>query len=811
MDLSIPPPLAGKRTYAGLFMIALATLMFEILLTRIFSVTMWYHFAFMAVSVAMFGMTVGAILVYLLPQSFTPERVGFHLGLSSLSFAGTAVLALMVHLRLPVEGNTSIPWLASLGLTYVATSVPFVFSGISVCLVLTQFPKQVSKLYAADLAGAGTGCVLVIYALKVTSGPGAVIVVAFLASLAAVLFLGHTEWKALRRVALGCSLLSSFVAIVEIVLLTQQAPLFRLIWAKGKLESPPLYEKWNSFSRIRVEGDPYTPGQPVGWGLSSAYPAGPKIRQLNLNIDASASTVLTACCRNLNDLEHLKYDVTNLAHYIRKDAKVLVVGTGGGRDILSALVFEQKAIVGVEMNGDIVNTVNRRFGEFTGHLDRNPRVRFVNDEARSYIARSKEKFDIIQVSLIDTWAATAAGAFVLAEHSLYTVEAWKIFLDHLTPNGVLTFSRWYDPRVPGQMYRLTALATASLGAGGVGDPRRHVVIVRQMPAAHEGDQVPGIGTLLVGKNPFSASDLATVEEIATKMHFDVVLSPSSSLDPSLATIASGENLDAFVRTFPINIAPPTDDSPFFFHLSRLRNVFHRGWRSQVWKQHHDPVVLLGFLLLIMVGLCVACIIIPLVWHSEKSLLRGSWPLSLFFSSIGLGFMLVEISQMQRLAVFLGHPTYSLSVVLFTLLLSSGLGSYSTRSIHNPGGRGSANLRLLFLLGALVIFGLLTPYAITAFQGATTVIRILVAIGILLPLGLFMGMAFPLGMKIASSRFSSLTPWLWGINGAMSVCASVLEVAIALTSGISKAFWAGFWCYVIAFLAFAWLRVEGSKQ
>ena len=801
-----------KGAYAGLFMVALATLMYEILLTRIFSVTMWYHYAFMAISMAMFGMTVGAILVYLLPGYFTCERAKYHLTLNSLLFAVSIVISFLVHLSIPFDIHRSIVGLFLIALTYVVISIPFVFSGICVCLALTKFPRQVSKLYAADLAGAAIGCIVLIYTLRITDGPTAVIVVAFLASVGTVFFAADAGLEKLRTVALICSLLFASFAVVHTVLAIKQMPLLRLIWVKGRLESRPLYEKWNSFSRIKVYADPDGSKTPFGWGLSSTYPSDRKVDQLYMNIDARAGTVLTAFDGNLTALEHLKYDVTNLAHYVRRNSKVLVIGTGGGKDILSALVFEQKSVLGVEINEDIIDTVNGRFGAFSGHLDRDPKVTFVNDEARSYIARLKDTFDIIQVSMIDTWAATAAGAFVLTENSLYTLEAWEDFLEHLTPDGVLTFSRWYFQNRPGEVYRLTSLASASLMQLGVENPREHIVIVRHMPRRDTGDgdnglelaMANGIGTILVSKEPFSDKDLDILEEITAKMQFDLVLSPRFSLDSTFATIASGVDLDTFTAEFPINIAAPTDDSLFFFHMLRLRDMFNR----ELWKQgtmgfNMRAVFVLGALLITVLGLTFLWIIVPLILTTDKSTLRGSLPLFIFFSCIGLGFMLVEISQMQRFIIFLGHPVYALSVVLFALLLSSGLGSYLTKKISYPGLTRSAIMRLSLLLCALLVFGILTPYVTSMFQGSITMLRISVATLMLFPLGLFMGMAFPLGMKMASARSASLTPWLWGINGATSVCASVFAVVIALSSGISTSFWTGFSCYAVAFGASVW--------
>jgi hypothetical protein len=576
------------------------------------------------------------------------------------------------------------------------------------------------------------------------------------------------------------------------------------MWVKGKLESPPLYEKWNSFSRIRVHENPQTARVPFGWGLSSSYPGG-EIRQLSLNIDATAGTVLTFFDGNLDSLDFLAYDVTNIVHYIKQEADVLVVGAGGGRDILSALVFDQKSVLGVEINQDIVNAVNVEFGDFTGHLDQNPKVTFVVDEARSYIARSSQRFDIIQVSLIDTWAATSSGAFVLSENSLYTVEAWKIFLEHLTPDGVLTFSRWYFRDRPGEMYRLTSLATETLLQLNIQNPRDHIIIVRHMQKEAGGDRPDGIGTLLVGKQPFTAQDIATIEQIAHDMQFDVVLSPNFALDATFAQIASGQDLEALTAHFPLNIAPPTDDNPFFFHMLWFKDIFDRElWNQGTTSFNMIAVAVLGALLIIVFALTFLCIVVPLILTTQRIELRGTLPLFLFFASIGLAFMLVEISQMQRLNIFLGHPTYGLSVGLFALLLSSGLGSYSTQKIANPGLVQAGIGRFLLLLLFLFLFGLLTPYTITAFQGAVTILRIVVAVGILFPLGLFMGMAFPLGMKVANIRWAAVTPWFWGVNGATSVCASVLAVVIALNSSISVSFWTGAVCYLIAFVAFVWV-------
>jgi len=546
----------NKSVYIGLFMVTMATLMYEILLTRIFSVTMWYHFAFLAVSVAMFGMTLGAIIVYLLPEYFRKEKATYHMALSTFWFAVTLVFSFLAHLSIPFIIHKSLTGLFSIALNYSIISVPFIFSGICVTLALTKFPKQVSRLYAVDLAGAALGCIGLVYVLKFTDGPTSAILTALFVGIGCLCFCAGTSCGRLRTLATWLCILLGLFVIGHSYLVSRQTALLRLMWVKGVPEYRPLYEKWNSFSRIVVDGDPQQETSPFGWGMSPTFPSDRKVRRLYLDIDAGAGTHLTAYDGNLDKMDFLKYDITNLAHYLKRNAEVLVVGVGGGRDVVSALVFDQKSIVGVEINEEIISAVNERFGDFTGHLDRDPRVEFVNDEARSYIARLKNKFDIIQVSLIDTYAATAAGAFVLSESGLYTQEAWKSFLEHLKPEGILTFSRWYFRGTPASMYRLVALAKAALQEVGVENPRDHIIIARRMYEGERGDNPDGIGTIMVSPSPFKADQLEILEKVCRQMEFTVVLTPENMEDDNYGKVLDDNEFSRFVSEYPMNITPP---------------------------------------------------------------------------------------------------------------------------------------------------------------------------------------------------------------------------------------------------------------
>ena len=382
---------------------------------------------------------------------------------------------------------------------------------------------------------------------------------------------------------------------------------------KGRYEAPPIVERWNPFSRIRVIGDPARTIKPSGWGFSTTLPAAMTARELHLDIDSYAGTELTAFNGDTSSVGHLKYDVTNVVHYLRPSSDVVVVGTGGGRDILSALVFNQRHVTGVEINPSILELVNGRFGDFTGHLDRDPRVRFVNDEARSYLARMTERADIIQISLIDTWAATASGAFVLTENSLYTLEAWTRFLDRLSPRGVLSVSRWYYADRPGEVYRSAVLAMAALQRLGATRPQDHFAIVRARPAA-AADAPDGIGTILVSRDPLTPADLDTLESVAARLKFDIVQSPRTSIDDTFAAIASADRLPALLEAYPLDISAPTDDSPFFFHMLRLRDVFDvTRWQDQgIVSFNMKAVGVLGVLLATVLLMTTACIVFPLL-------------------------------------------------------------------------------------------------------------------------------------------------------------------------------------------------------
>jgi hypothetical protein len=804
--LSTDPPTPTRSTHVGLFLIALATLTHQVLLTRIFSVTMWYHFAFLAISIAMFGMTAGALAVYLLQKWFPPEQLKTQLAVAALAYSIAIVLSFLTQLSVPFLVHPSVVAAYAMTFTVVVISVPFVISGACVSLALTQFGRRVSSLYAADLAGAAVGCLTVLALLSFTDAATAVVFVGALAGLGAIAFAIDAGRRRLAMAAAAVVVLFAAGAAANTVLGHRQFALLRILYIKGAFEARPLYEQWNSYSRVRVTGtENPDPEPPYGWGLSSTWPSDRLVRQLKMDIDVSAGTVMTAYAGDPASVEHLRYDVTNAGYYLRPGPAVAIVGVGGGRDLLSALSFGASRVTAIEINGNILRTVNERFGDFTGHLDRDPRVRFVNDEARSFVARDPGRYDVIQISLIDTWAATAAGAFVLSENAIYTREAWRTFLSRLTDTGVLSVSRWYGSDRPGEIYRMVALARAALLDAGIADARGHLLLVRNVRAARERDQPESIGTLLVSRSPFTAQDRERLRQVSHDLAFEVMFDGGKSDDAVLDELIDTRDLGSFTRAYPINIEPPTDDSPFFFQMLRLRDLGDVALLNAGKNKHNmQAVFVLGVLMATVLALGVVCVSVPRAFARPRvTLWPVRWPLT-YFAAIGLGFMLSEIALMQRLILLLGHPTYGLSVVLFSLLLGGGAGSWLTRGVTLEAAPDAARRRLTLLVAVVAAIGLVTPFAIARLEPMSIGVRALGAGAVLFVAGLLMGQAFPLGLRLAAGH-DRLTLWLWGVNGAMSVCASVLAIVIALSWSISAAYWTGAAAYGFALLAAVRIR------
>jgi hypothetical protein len=828
---------AKPRTYYGIFLISLATLMYEIMLTRIFSLTTWYHFAFLTISLAMLGMTIGSIIVYLGSDIFVKERTASHMAGSALAFGVLSVVSIFVHLLTPwliptADPKTVIP--VSLVIAVPLLIATFSCSGICISLCLTRYGQQVNKLYATDLAGAAFGCLLIVFTLGYLDGISEIFLIGFFAA-AAALFFGQAASEAQKgevragansaeddetsvspgvdsspaltaerprrfskMAALGVAILFAVIAAVNSVSAANQHPILRIFWSKGEIEKSVLFEKWNCFSRIRVYGDPQSsPIRPLSHGMSVTMPEDVKCRVLTLDMDGSANTALYQNTNKPTETDFVLYDLAYLAHSLRHNADVAVIGVGGGRDVLAAVKMGQKSVTGIEFNADILSALTTRYSDWTNNLGHNPIVSLHNDEARSWISRSKTNFDIIQASMIDTFAASSSGAYALTENCLYTTEAWKTFIDHLSPNGILTMSRWYrDPR-PIEMYRLTRLASAALKAAGIEDSASHIMVVRNMNSEYArklNRPDDGFGTILVCKSPFSAAEVQQVKDICAKRKFDLVYAPGFTPNKQFALAAAGESDPSEL----FDITAPTDDRPFFFQMLRLDRCFD----PKVYADDSGLAAALSGSSLLITALATLfisfyCFRLPLLLSKDKPNLKESAPAFGYFVAIGVGFMLIEISQIYRFSIFLGHPVYALTAGLFSFLLSTGVGSYLMQVLSK--GEEKAYFRLsAAIIIILSIAGILSTVLMHQVLDSTTM-RVLSVASVIFFSGLGLGLAFPMGMKLMLNRNEKIAPWLWGANGAGSVCGSVFGTVISMFAGINFCYWTGVACYVVALL------------
>ena len=772
------PRILGRH-YFAIFILASATLAYQILITRFFSVMLYYHFAFGAISLAMLGLTRGAMEVYNEPARYAPERVGTEFATHASWFAITGAGAMIAFLCVPlvIPGDYVMVALAVAAVAFVR---PFTESGVCITLLLTRLPYGGGWLYAADLAGAALGCLGVIFVLLVVDPVSATLGIGALAAGAGwTVVRGSGDTRSLRLSG-AVALTLTAATIVHAGLDISGKSHLGVFWAKGTEQLGTLFERWNTYSRVRVTALGAT--APFGWGF--AHTPEMKIEQNHLDIDADAATVITRYNGDIGKLSYLKDDVINAAYLVQPPTDVAVVGVGGGRDILSGLFFGAKHISGIEINPAIFEVLTDKFADFSGHLDRLPGVSLVNAEARSYINHSSDRYDLVQISLIDTWAATAAGGLTLTENRLYTVEAWGDFYRALKPGGLLSVSRWYDPNGHrGEFYRLVAIAASALQHKGV-------------PAAELPDHVialnvDNIVTVITRPDAFTKAQWQGARTRLLAQGFEILLGPDVTFDAITSTLMSGKADAAFFASLPQNISPSTDDNPFFFYTARFGDFARKPLATL--SNNNAAISMTLMLLGVALCACVYYVIGPFVRLARRMPMAALTPPVAYFCAIGVGFMLIEISQMQRLMVFLGHPVYGLSVVLFTILLFSGIGS-TTVGAHSP-RPGEVIARVVALLATLAVAGLMTPLVTIFARSEATDMRVLWSVLLLAPPAFCMGMMFPLGLSIWR-RHAELLPFFWSANGITSMFASVLGMVLSIEFGIANTYALGMCFYVV---------------
>ena len=783
VSLSIEIP--ERTLLAGLALTSFSALLLELALTRLFSVVLFYHFAFLAISIALLGLGAGGVFAYLLKSRlarFATRALAARLCMIN-SVLVLAVLEIVLHVpvALTVTGKNFL----HLSILYLAAAVPFFLTGLLFSIVFARETWRVSRLYGADLSGGALACLAVVPLLNWIGGPNTILAAAVVMAAAGMVWaVSSAERKAAGAVA---------IAFVALIAANHSNRLIDVLYAKGLFRNPAWVEfaRWNALSRVEVDRQ----------GQAKA-----------IVIDADASTYIMNCdIAHWHDSEwesDLMSAPPALANVLRPHGEFAIIGPGGGVDVLRAVANGSPNVTGIEINPIIADTIMRgRYADYSLHLYERPEVHIHVTDGRSYLRSTHEQFDVVQMTLVDTWASTAAGAFALSENNLYTVEAFREYFEHLKPEGMIAITRW-EFRQPREALRVVAVAMEALHRLGITNPSRNFIIASQGPLNEDGIPV----VVLAKKTAFTKE-----EETAVQAHFDTydhlhpLYLPSEPASNPFADLIASNDPFRFAQTYPYNVAPVSDNAPFFFFTLKPNQILGlHGLQNGIdWKVNLGVLVLLLVLAISLVAV-LAFLILPLALHGSR---QSPLPL-LYFVAVGLGYILVEIAFIQRFVLFLGHPTYALTVVIFLLMLSSGAGSLLSRRWLPR--TGLAWMPLVVVIVALLGNVLFLPHVLATWVGLRLGFRLIISGMLLAPLGFVMGMPFPTGLRALAAASSNglsseatvatnAVEWAWAMNAAASVLGSVLAMVIAIQFGLTATLACGLAAYLLALSLLPTLR------
>jgi predicted membrane-bound spermidine synthase len=775
------------KIFWGIALISLSVLMLELSLTRLFSATMYYHFAFMAISLALFGSGASGVFLYIVQNRLPEAKTGKWLSIAAMVYSLSVVFALYVIFSNPLTLSDVSENYQRLVKVYLATSLPFFFAGCAITLAITRLAKDISRLYLFDLAGAALGCLLLIPVLNSIGAINTVLAVSAIAAVAAILFSISSQGN---RGALSCAVILT-LGLTAFAIYNTKTRKIDVRQSKGMEETRVLFSKWNSFSRITVEGD--------------------MDHHIEIKIDADAATGIVPDGSNVANHQYQRGSIAGLAYHLKPNANVAIIGPGGGYDVSTALVFDAKHITAVEINPIIARDVmsSPPFNQYNGGIYQHPKVQLEVDEGRSFIRRSADRYDVLQATMVDTWAATAAGAFSLTENNLYTVEAFKDYATHLTDDGVLTMTRWYfEP--PDQLLRLLSLTRVMMQDLQITNPERHVMLVRDISS--DSDRTPA--TYLFKKSEFTDTEVKQIEEIARLNNFQLLYTPLSQPDNVFTRMMKAPDPAEVWKNFETNVNPTYDNNPFFFNSIRLSNLSRALSGVGEWQKTNLGTFVLFALFAITTILVLLFIIGPLLFVRSRALTgekQGRLSYLFYFACLGAGFIIVEVAMIQKFILFLGHPVYSLAVVLFSLLTFSALGSYLSGRLDETRSKQTLGKLIGTLIVLVFVYIVVLPPIFYGLVWLPHPARILIAVALMAPLAMVMGMPMPIGIKMLSKSAPQIIPWAWGVNGATSVMGSVGALVIAILTGFNQALIVGAGLYLLALLFSRKFRVADQTE
>jgi len=745
-----------------------ATLILELTLTRIFSVVFFYHFAFLAISIALFGLGAGGVFYYVVAG--WAGNVYWKLG--GLAMLNSLAVIFALVFLLGVREPTG----ATLAMVFFASALPFFFSGAVVSVAVSEAIRRVGTVYFFDLLGAAAGCLALVPFLNRFGGPNTVLAASVLFAVSAAIWFHRAGSLSGRVGAVVLALL--FVALI---VYNGKQHLIDIRYAKGQPLPREIFVQWNSFSRIGLVHPPYDYG---------------------IVIDADAATSIATF-----DLEHLSpsqrynllYQGPGIPYVLRPAAKTLIIGPGGGWDVARALTSGSKDVTAVEINPIIARTIMQdRFPDLSHRLYFRPDVHVVIEDGRSFVRRSHEKYQVLQATLVDTWAATAAGAFALSENNLYTTDAFRDYLSHLTDDGLMVFTRWgFQP--PRESLRLVSLAIDSLEQLGETQPWKHVIVVRE-----DAEKLAGFGaqdTVIVFRKPLAGDDLGRISAaLAEAPQLQLVYLPNERPKNEFGRLLEAPDPEVFWKNYAFDVSPVDDDRPFFFYTVQPRDLWafvKKGGDAADAKVNRAVPVLFELLGVSLLATVVVLALPPLLLGTRLPVQKGERSFLLYFVCIGAGYILIQVALIQKFVLFLGHPTYALTVIIFSMLLSSGVGSYLSARWMGQAGNSRLLATLVGVAATVSALALLATPLNEVGVGWPLPVKMLVTACVIAPAGFLMGIPFPTGLSQLDSRFPRAVRWAWALNAAASVLGSAGAIFLAIYIGLRATMLVGAALYLAA--------------
>jgi spermidine synthase len=760
----------------------------------------------MIISLALLGYGASGTFLTLLKNRLEGRFVGFFV-VNTLLFACTAVAAFLLAQQLPfnpleILRNTR-QWGYLLSL-YLMLAVPFFCMANGIGAAFLTYGHHITRIYAFDLVGAGTGALIIILVLFVLKPITALFLLGIVGLAAALVALWEMNWRPFWAIAgivliglMGSNLPKDWTQL-RLSVYKDLSQALRIVGAKT------LAERSSPLGHVTVVANGQVPFR-YAPGLSLNATAMPP-SQLGLFSDGNALGAITRFDGDWTELAYLDYLTSALPyHLLDLHPRVAVLGAGGGMDVLQALYHKAQRIDAVELNPQVVQLVNDHFAAFSGGLFDRPEVQVHISEARGFLAASQVRYDLIQVALLDAFSTTSAGLYALSESYLYTVEALQTYLQHLTPDGVLAITRWLQ-MPPRDSLKLFATAVQALKGLGVSDPGSRLALIRGWKTT----------TLVVKNGSFNSTEVAALQTFSKKRSFDTAWYPGiqaaetnqfNVLDqPYLyqgAQAILGPQREKFLQSYKFNIVPASDDRPYFFRFLKwqtLPEFFGMRAASGLGQMEWGYLVLVATLLkaLLTAGLLI---LLPLwlVKHMTRQVnVSQRWRVFVYFTAIGLGFLFLEIAFIQKFVLFLSHPLYAVAVVLCAFLIFAGLGSGYVRHLAEGKVALAASIAGIALLGVGYLIGLPALFSLTL--AWPDILKICLAIALVAPLAFCMGMPFPLGLTWVATSASDLVPWAWAINGCASVISAVLATLLAVHMGFNGVVGIAITLYLLALLA-----------